>query len=97
VPNYNQPDPKAVFTEAPWLAIAKSIDREVIPPEDKQEICDALFEYAIASIEPEELERFADALREFRAAASRVQGFIKDLRWNGKIEDLNEDIYQLQK
>jgi hypothetical protein len=97
VPNYHEPDPKAVFTEAQWLAIAKSIDREDIPPEDKQEICDALFEYEIASMKPERLERFAEELSEFRAAASRVQGFIKDLRWNDRIENLNEEIYQLQK
>jgi hypothetical protein len=97
VPNYHQADPKAVFTKAQWAAIAKSIHRTDIPREDKQEICDALFEYAIASIEPEELERFPAAIREFRAAASRVQGFIKDLRWNDKIEDLCEEIWQLQK
>lgn len=97
MPNYDQPDPKAVFTEAEWVAIAKSIGRDDIPPKDKQEICDALFEYAIASIKPEKLERFADELSEFRAAASRIQGFLKDLRWNDKIEDLCEEIWQLQK
>jgi hypothetical protein len=97
VPNYHQPDPKAVFTKPQWIAIAASIGRRDIPRKEKQEICDALFEYEIASMKPERLKRFAEELSEFRAAASRVQGFIKDLRWNDRIEDLNEEIYQLQK
>ena len=97
MPNYHQPDPKAVFTKPQWIAIAASIGRRDIPRKEKQEICDALFEYEMASMKPERLKRFVEELSEFRAAASRVQGFIKDLRWNDRIEDLNEEIYQLQK
>jgi hypothetical protein len=97
VPSSYQAGPQQVFTGGQWAAIAKSIDRPEIPPKAKQEICDALFDFAIDNIKPEELGRFIDHARKFRVEASHIQNFIKDLSWHNKIEKLNEDIYQLQK
>ena len=96
MPSY-EADPEAVFSQEQWVAIAQSIKRDEIPPKAKQEICDALFEHAIANIKPEELGRFVEEARKFREAAARVENFLKNLRWHNKIRDLTEDIYQLQR
>jgi hypothetical protein len=91
------PDPDEVFTKAQWAAIAQSIARDQIPPEEKQEICDALFNHAIAKLAPKALKRFVDEARKFGVAASRVQNFLRKLRVHDKIETLIEDVYQVQR
>lgn len=91
------PDPNAVFTVDQWAEIARSIKRDGIPPKEKQEICDALFDHALSNLKPEELGRFVETVRQFRAAASRIQDFLQELAIHDKIEALIEDIYEVQK
>jgi hypothetical protein len=93
-----EPDPSAVFSEQKWAEIAQSIGLDEIPPDVKQQICDALFQYRMTSIKPEDLGRFVDEAQKFRASASKVENFLSvNFKWHNKFEDLLEDIYQLQR
>jgi hypothetical protein len=96
MPSY-EPDPSSVFSQQQWAEIAQSIGHDEIPPDVKQQICDALFQYRMTDIKPEELGRFVKEAREFRASASKVENFLTvNFKWHNKFEDLLEDIYQLQ-
>jgi hypothetical protein len=89
--------PDRFFSEKQWTEIAQTIERKEIAHEAKQRICDALFEYRIALIKPEELNRFVDECRRFRAAASRIQRFLKNFIEHERIEELIEEIFQVQR
>jgi hypothetical protein len=91
------PDPDAVFSEWQWTQIVQSIGLSEIPNDAKKNICDALFEYTIANLKPDTLNRFVEDAREFRIAAYRVQSFLKNFRWLNKFEELIEEIYKLQR
>ena len=91
-----RPDP-SVFSDVQWAEIARSIGLDQISVEAKQQICDALFEYTLAEIRPEQLERFIKEAQKFREAASKVQNFLRRLSWLKKVEELIEDIYQLER
>ena len=89
--------PDKVFSQRRWAEIAQSIKRENVPYDAKQSICDALFEYSMSTIKPEDLSRFVKEARQFRAAASRIQNFLRNFRWHTRIEDLIEEIYQVRR
>jgi hypothetical protein len=90
-------EPDKFFSQQQWAEIAQTIERDQIPREAKQRICDALFEYTMATIKPEKLRRFVEDARQFRATASRIQNFLTNFRWHTKIEELIEEIYQVQR
>ena len=90
-------EPDKVFSQQQWVQIAQSIERDDIPHDAKQRICDALLEYTMSTIKPDELNRFVEEVRKFRAAASRIQNFLRSFRWHEKIEELIEDIHQLRR
>jgi hypothetical protein len=90
-------EPNRFFSQQGWADIARSIGHKEIPPEAKQRICDALFEYRMATIKPEEAGRFVEEFRQFRAAAARVQRFLKNFVGHEKIEELREEIFQAQR
>ena len=89
-------EPDKFFSQQQWAEIAQTIEHDDIPHEAKQGICYALFEYRMATIKPEELGRFVEEARQFRAAASRIQNFLKNFIGHTKIEELIEEIYQVQ-
>jgi hypothetical protein len=90
-------EPDKVFSQKQWAEIAHSIQRDDIPHDAKQKICDALFEYTMSTIKPEGLSRFVKEARKFRAAASRIQNFFKTFSWHTRIEKLIDEIYQVQR
>jgi hypothetical protein len=90
-------EPDKFFSQQQWAEIAQTIERDKIPHEAKQRICDALFEYTMATIKPEALNRFVEESRKFRAAASCIQNFLRNFRSHTKIEELIEEIYQVQR
>jgi len=90
-------EPDKFFSQQQWAEIAQTIERDEIPHEAKQIICDVLFEYRMATIKPEKLRRFVEEARQFRAAASRIQNFLKNFIGHTKIEELIEEIYQVQR
>jgi hypothetical protein len=90
-------EPDKFFSQQEWAEIARSIGHEEIPHEAKQRICDALFEYRMAIIKPEKLDRFVKEAGKFRTAASRVQNFLRNFARHEQIEDLIEQIFQVQK
>jgi hypothetical protein len=97
MPKY-EPDPSAVFSQQQWAEIAQSIGHDEIPHNAKQQICDALFQYRMTSIKPEDLKRFVKDVRNFRNSASRVQSFLRiNFKWHNKFEELIADIYELQR
>jgi len=93
-----EPDPSAVFSQEQWAEIAQSIEHDEIPQDIKQLICNALFQYRMTSIKPEDLGRFVKEAQKFRASASRVQNFLRiNFKWHNKFEELIQDIYELQR
>jgi hypothetical protein len=97
MPSY-EPDPSSVFSQQQWAEIAQSIGHDKIPPDVKQQICDALFQFRMTDIKPEDLGRFVEEARKFRASASKVENFLRvNFKWHNKFEDLLEEIYQLQR
>jgi hypothetical protein len=90
-------EPDKFFSQQQWAEIAQSIERDEFLDEAKHRICDALFEYTMSIIKPEELGRFVKEARKFRAAASRIQTFLRNFRWHRKIEDLIEHVFQVQR
>jgi hypothetical protein len=90
-------EPDKVFSQQHWAEIAQSIERDDIPHDAKQGICDALFEYTMSIIKPEDLSRFIKEAGQFRAAASRIQNFLRNFRWHTKLEELIEEIYEAQR
>jgi hypothetical protein len=96
-PEGYEPDPDLVFSERQWTQIAQSIGLSEIPPDAKRNVCDALFEYTIASLKPDTLKRFVEHARQFRVAAYHIQSFLRNFRWLEKFEELIEEIYKLRR
>lgn len=90
-------EPDKFFSQQEWTEIAQTIGHKEIPQKAKQKICDVLFEYRMMIIKPEKLDRFVEEARKFRAAASRVQNFLRNFAWHESIEELIEEIFQVQK
>jgi hypothetical protein len=90
-------EPDKFFSQQQWAEIARTIGHKDIPQKEKQRICVVLFEYSMAIIKPEEHGRFVEEARKFRAAASRVQNYLRNFAWLERIEELIEEIFQVQK
>ena len=89
-------EPETVFSDEQWAAIAQLIGRSEIPLKAKKDICKALFEYTLATIKPEELDRFVEEVRQFRARSIPYSELSKKFSWIEKIEELIEEIFQVQ-
>jgi hypothetical protein len=96
-PCAREPEPEAVFSDEQWAAIAQLIERSEIPLKAKKDICLALFEYTLAIIKPEDLNRFVEEVRQFGVTASRIQNFLRNFRWIERIQDLIEEIHQTRR
>jgi hypothetical protein len=93
VPNF-EAEPDVIFSQGQWAEIAASIPLDPLPPQMKQEICNALFDHNLMSNEQSEakqrraLKKLVEMIDEFGCSLSELQGDLRPENIIDQVEGL---------